>query len=1186
MDRPRKQTMDGNTAAAYASYAFIDAAIIYPITPSSPMAESIDEWAAAGKKNIFGHRVGLRQMQSEGGAAGTLHGCLQGGALTATYTASQGLLLMIPNMYKIAGELLPGVFHVSARSLASNALSIFGDHQDVMAARQTGFSLLASSNVQQCMDLGAVAHLAAIESRIPALHFFDGFRTSHELQKIELLEYDDLLELVDMDAVDRFRSRSLNPDNPVLRGTTQNPDVFFQTREAVNKFYLPLPDMFQKHMDRIGTLTGRHYRLFDYHGADSAEHVIIAMGSACDVIRETIDHLNRNGAEFGLLEVHLYRPFSTAHMLDALPQTVKRISVLDRTKEPGAPGEPLYLDVKNAYYGKKNPPLIIGGIYGLASKEFSPVHVREVLTNLTSESPMDQFTVGITDDVTFRSLPPFTESFNPTPGDTIACKFWGLGSDGTVGANKSAVKIIGDHTDKFVQAYFAYDAKKSGGVTISHLRFGDSKIRSSYQITNADFIACHNQAYVNQYDLLDVIKPKGTFLLNCTWTKKELEKELPSDLKQTIAQKEVNFFTINAVDIATELGLGSRINMIMQSAFFKLTKVIPPDDAAGHLKKEVEKNYGRKGKNIVAMNCRAIDRGMTETVRITVPKSWNEAAAKAGTSTEQLPEFVEKILIPMNRQKGDSLPVSAFNGCEDGTYPTGTTRYEKRAIALLVAHWKPDKCIQCNQCAFVCPHAVLRPMLLSDEQVQKAPAGMTAPKATGKGYDGHYFLGISSLDCTGCSNCVDVCPAGEKAIELKPLAEMRETSVALWEYVKDFEPPELTDRQITTVKGSQFLKPLIEFSGACAGCGETPYAKLITQLFGDRMVISNSAGCATVWGGSAPSVPFTKNSRGHGPAWGFSLFEDNAEFGYGMHVGAKTIRNALASDVRELLDKGVDKAVETAMKEWLEGMDATKGSRDRAEKLSRALMPFRDDPRLMGVAGKSHLFVKHSNWVFGGDGWAYDIGFGGLDHVMASGENINVMVFDTEVYSNTGGQSSKATPTGAIAKFAASGKQTRKKDLGMMMISYGYVYVAQIALGADKPQALKAICEAEAYDGPSLIIGYAPCVNHGIKSGMGHSQRQARRAVESGYWTLYRYNPMLKAEGKNPFTLDSSPPEADFEEFLMSEIRYASLMQQNPDTAGKLFNRAKEEAMERISLYRQLSLRTVNLDSNSNPSTD
>ncbi len=1166
----RKKTMDGNTAAAYASYAFIDTAIIYPITPSSPMAESIDEWAAAGIKNIFDQQVELREMQSEGGAAGTLHGCLQSGALSATYTASQGLLLMIPNMYKIAGELLPGVFHVSARSLASNALSIFGDHQDVMAARQTGFSLLASSNVQQCMDLGAVAHLVSIESRIPTLHFFDGFRTSHELQKIELLDYDKLSEMVDLKAIAQFRSRSLNPDNPVLRGTTQNPDIFFQTREAVNKFYEPLPEIFQKHMDRMSALTGRNYKLFNYHGSETAENVIIAMGSACDVIRETIEYLNQDGSEYGILEVHLYRPFSSKHLIDALPKTVKRLSVLDRTKEPGAPGEPLYLDVKNAFYGRKYPPLILGGIYGLASKEFSPLNVKEVLANMDSENPRDQFTVGIVDDVTFRSLPPFKEPFNPTPKNTIACKFWGLGSDGTVGANKSAVKIIGDHTDKYVQAYFAYDSKKSGGVTISHLRFGDTKIRSSYQVTNADFIACHNQAYVHQYNLLDDIKPGGTFLLNCIWSENDLEKELPASLKQTIAAKDVNFYTINAVDLAREIGLGNRINMVMQAAFFKLTGVIPADDAAKYLKKEVEKNYGRKGKSVVEMNFQAIDQGMEASLKVNVPTSWKDAVGDHETQEVDVPEFVEKILGPMNQQRGDTLPVSVFNGNEDGTYPTGTTKYEKRAISLFVADWSPDNCIQCNQCAFVCPHGVLRPMLLSDEQVEKAPPSMTAPKALGKSYEGKYFMGFSALDCTGCGNCVDVCPAKEKAIELKPLADKRDTYVELWDYVKDIEPPELTDKQISTVKGSQFLKPLIEFSGACAGCGETPYAKLITQLFGDRMVVSNSAGCATVWGGSAPSVPYTKNSCGHGPAWGFSLFEDNAEYGYGMHVGAKTVRRALASDIKKVLDEGVDKKLETAMREWLEGMNETKGSRARATKLAAALKPFENDSRLGRIVQKSHLFVKHSNWVFGGDGWAYDIGFGGLDHVLASGENINVMVFDTEVYSNTGGQSSKATPTAAIAKFASSGKRSKKKDLGMMMISYGYVYVAQVAIGADKSQALKAIREAEAYDGPSLVIGYAPCVNHGIKSGMGHSQHQAKRAVEAGYWSLYRYNPDLRTNGANPFILDSKPPEADFEEFLMSEVRYASLMQQSPEMAKKLFAKAKRDSMERIETYRRL----------------
>lgn len=1171
MTHRRKRTMDGNTAAAYVSYAFIDAAIIYPITPSSPMAESIDEWAAQGRKNLFGRPVELREMQSEGGAAGTLHGCLQGGALAATYTASQGLLLMIPNMYKIAGELLPGVFHVSARSLASNALSIFGDHQDVMAARQTGFGLLASSNVQQCMDLSAVAHLAAIESRIPALHFFDGFRTSHELQKIEVLEYEELATLLDMDAVDRFRARSLNPETPVLRGTTQNPDVFFQTREAVNKFYQPLAEIYQNQMERINAITGRNYKLFNYHGSKTAEQIIIAMGSACDVIRESIDSLNADGGNLGLVEVHLYRPFSLSHLKAAIPGTVQRIAVLDRTKEPGAPGEPLYLDVKAAFYGQTDAPLIVGGIYGLASKEFSPVHVKQVFENLAAAVPLDPFTVGIVDDVTFRSLAPLSAPFDSTPEETICCKFWGLGSDGTVGANKSAVKIIGDHTDQYVQAYFAYDSKKSGGVTISHLRFGGTPIRSAYQITNADFIACHNQAYVRQYDLLEGIKPFGTFLLNCIWTPQELENRLPAELKQKIAHRQLNFYTINAVKLASNIGLGSRINMIMQAAFFKLTGVMDLDDAVAHLKKEVEKNYGKKGPSVVEMNEKAIEQGISAAVKIHVPTEWKTAADTPQKPGQSLPEFVRQVMIPMNRQKGDTLPVSAFNDREDGTYPTGTTRFEKRAIAINVATWKPDNCIQCNQCAFVCPHAVLRPALLSRGQLETAPAGLRATQAMGKGYDGWYVMGVSAPDCTGCGNCVDVCPAREKAIELSPLADQQQTRAAVYEYLQSIDPPRLSEKQAATVKGSQFLSPMIEFSGACAGCGETPYAKLITQLFGDRMVISCSAGCATVWGGSAPSVPFCKDKLGHGPAWGFSLFEDNAEYGFGLHVGAKTTRETLANDMKTLLAKGVDKKVGGIMEKWLDQRHQSRGTWERARELSGALAPYKDTPDLGPIARKHHLFVKPSNWIFGGDGWAYDIGFGGLDHVLASGENVNVMVFDTEVYSNTGGQSSKATPTGAIAKFATAGKKSRKKDLGLMMMSYGYVYVAQVAMGADRQQTLKAVREAENYDGPSLIIGYAPCVNHGIKSGMGFSQRQAKRAVDAGYWSLYRYDPGRRAAGENPLVLDSKPPTQDFEAFLLSEVRYAALARQYPEKAKILFEQAKKEALERIDHYRQLS---------------
>ncbi|QGU96067.1 pyruvate:ferredoxin (flavodoxin) oxidoreductase [Clostridium bovifaecis] len=1170
MNQRRKQTMDGNTAAAYASYAFTDVSVIYPITPSSTMAEIVDVWAAQGKKNIFGQPVIVKEMQSEGGAAGTLHGCLQGGALATTYTASQGLLLMIPNMYKIAGELLPSVFHVSARSLASNALSIFGDHQDVMSTRQTGFSIIASSSVQEALELGAIAHLAAIKSRIPVLHFFDGFRTSHEMQKIEVLEYEELAKLVDMDAVNEFRGRSLNPNRPVLRGTTQNPDIFFQTREAVNKFYEPIPEIFQYYMDEINKLTGRDYKLFNYYGSPVAENIIIAMGSGCDVIRETIEYFNAKGANYGLLEVHLYRPFSAERMLNAIPKTVKRISVLDRTKEPGAAAEPLYLDVRNAFFGRENAPLIVGGRYGLGSKDFTPLNVMEVFTNLEQDKPRDGFTVGIVDDVTHLSLPPYGKKFNPTPAGTIACKFWGFGSDGTVGANKSAVKIIGDHTDMHVQAYFAYDSKKSGGVTISHLRFGNFPIRAPYLVSTADFISCSNQSYVHQYDLLEGIKEGGTFLLNCIWNQEELEKELPAALKRKIAEEKVEFYTINAVQIAKDLGLGSRINMIMQSAFFKLSKVISLDDAIKYLKESVEKSYGKRGQNIVDMNWKAIDAGISYINKIKVPDSWKNAVHEKVGAKSDLPEFVEKIMNPVNGQKGDYLPVSVFNGAEDGTYPTGTTKYEKRGIAIDVPHWDAQKCIQCNACSFVCPHSVIRPTLLKDEQMEDAPKGL-ATKDANEFKGKKFHLAISILDCTGCGICVDVCPTKEKSLVMKPLAEKREELVNAWEFAKNIEPTEISKEQIKTVKGSQFLQPLFEFSGACAGCGETPYAKLITQLFGDRMVLSNSAGCSTVWGGSAPSVPYTKNSKGHGPAWGFSLFEDNAEYGFGMYLGAQTVRKSVADKVRIALSKGVDSELEEAMNEWLEGFEKSEGTRERADKLTKALEQYTNVSELAEIYERNDYFIKQSNWIFGGDGWAYDIGYGGLDHVLASGEDINVIVFDTEVYSNTGGQSSKSTPTAAIAKFAAAGKETKKKDLGMMAISYGYVYVAQIAMGADRAQTLKTILEAEAYPGPSLIIAYAPCVNHGIKAGMGKTQDQAKRAVESGYWSLYRYNPLLKKEGKNPFTLDSKEPRGSFEEFLLSEVRYSSLLKQYPYTAKKLFKKAEQDARERLESYKRLS---------------
>lgn len=1167
----RKQTMDGNTAAAYVSYAFTEVAAIYPITPSSDMAEAIDEWACEGRKNIFGQKVVVREMQSEGGAAGTLHGCLQGGALCSTYTASQGLLLMIPNMYKIAGELLPAVFHVSARSLASNALSIFGDHQDVMATRQTGFSLLASKNVQECMDLGAVAHLSAIKSRIPTLHFFDGFRTSHEMQKIDMIEYDELAGLVDLKSVNDFRSRALNPNHPVLRGTTQNPDVFFQTREAVNKFYEALPKVFEYYMREIGRLTGRDYRLFNYKGSATAETIIISMGSSCEVINETIRYLNLNGGNYGLLEVHLFRPFSARHMFDAIPGSVKRICVLDRTKEPGSQGDPLYLDVRNAYYNKKDAPMIVGGRYGLASKDFAPSDVMAVLTNLEQENPRDQFTVGIVDDVTFRSLPIYNKVFNPTPKETIACKFWGLGADGTVSANKSAVKIIGDHTDMYAQAYFAYDSKKSGGVTVSHLRFGTVPITAPYLINQADFIACHNQTYVTKYDLLDGIKDGGKFLLNCSWNIEEIDQNLPGAMKRAMATKNIKFYTIDAVNISRGIGLGHRINMVMQAAFFNLTRVLPIEKAIAYLKQEVKKNYGKQGQTVIEMNFKAIDAGVDMIQEMIIPSDWKNAKDNPAPLGSDLPDFVKNILIPMNRQKGDDLPVSAFNGAEDGTYPTGTTRFEKRAIAIDVPYWDAGKCIQCNQCSFVCPHGILRPLLLSDEQVKAAPTrGFTTQKAIG--YPGkQYALGISVLDCTGCGNCAAVCPAKEKALELNPLSDKRREFEALWEFVKDIEPIPLTQKERSTVKGCQFLKPLLEFSGACAGCGETPYAKLITQLFGDRMVVSNSAGCATVWGGSAPSVPYTKNKAGQGPAWGFSLFEDNAEYGFGISLGARTVREMVAMKITALLKETFPEKTREVMSQWLSSHGQSEGTRQRAELLINELEKYSHDPKFSEILKLKDFFIKQSNWVFGGDGWAYDIGFGGLDHVLASGEDINVIVFDTEVYSNTGGQSSKATPTAAITKFASSGKSTKKKDLGMMAMSYGYVYVAQIAMGADKAQTLKSILEAEAYPGPSLIIAYAPCVNHGIKQGMGKAQLQSKNAVEAGYWSLYRYNPLLKDQGENPFILDSKDPAADFEEFLLSEVRYAALSKQYPDIAKDLFKKAKKDAMERIENYKRLS---------------
>ncbi|MGM3189404.1 pyruvate:ferredoxin (flavodoxin) oxidoreductase [Dickeya dadantii subsp. dieffenbachiae] len=1164
----KMKTMDGNAAAAYISYAFTEVAAIYPITPSTPMAENVDEWAAQGKKNLFGQPVRMVEMQSEAGAAAAVHGSLQAGALTTTYTASQGLLLMIPNLYKIAGELLPAVFHVSARALATSSLNIFGDHQDVMAVRQTGCAMLAESSVQQVMDLSAVAHLAAIKGRVPFINFFDGFRTSHEIQKIELLEYDELATLLDREAVDRFRRRALHPDHPVARGTAQNPDIYFQERESVNRFYQTLPDLVQETMAHIGQLTGREYHLFNYYGAPDAERLIIAMGSVCETIAETVDYLNQRGEKVGLLTVHLYRPFSLRHFFAAIPPTVQRIAVLDRTKEPGAQAEPLYLDVKNAFYNHNARPLIVGGRYALGGKDIAPTHIAAVFTNLLRPMPQDGFTVGIVDDVTHSSLPLPVDDINTAPEGTTACKFWGLGSDGTVGANKSAIKIIGDQTPMYAQAYFSYDSKKSGGITVSHLRFGTQPITSPYLIRNADFIACSQQSYVEKYDLLTGLKPGGTFLLNCTWSPAALEDALPAAMKRYLAHNQIRFYVVNAVDIAQQLGLGGRFNMIMQAAFFRLTGIIPADTAADYLKSAVAHTYGKKGQHVVAMNQAAIDQGMLAPVQVAIPAHWADLPEPV-VAAAALPEFIRRILTPMNRQEGDNLPVSAFTGMEDGTFPLGTAAFEKRGIAISVPAWQPEGCTQCNQCAFICPHAAIRPALLTDEERAQAPDTLLSKPATGA-KTRHYHLAVSPLDCSGCGNCVDICPSRGKSLTMQPLASQH-PKIALWEQVLGL-PPKPNPFNKTTVKGSQFETPLLEFSGACAGCGETPYARLVTQLFGDRMLIANATGCSSIWGASAPSIPYTANHRGHGPAWANSLFEDNAEFGLGMLLGGNAIREQLAGDAATALMQPLSPALTDALNLWLELKDRGDGTRERADHVIALLEREKgDDPLLNRLYQNRDYLAKRSQWIFGGDGWAYDIGFGGLDHVLASGEDINVLVFDTEVYSNTGGQSSKSTPAAAMAKFAAEGKRTRKKDLGLMAMSYGYVYVAQVAMGADKAQTLRAIAEAEAHPGPSLIIAYAACINHGLKAGMGCSQRETQKAVESGYWNLYRFNPQLQAAGKNPFTLDSDEPEADFQDFLMGEVRYSALQRQYPELASQLFAKTEQDAKARFEHYKRLA---------------
>lgn len=1165
------KTMDGNQAATHVSYAFTDVAAIYPITPSTPMAETADEWAAHGKKNMFGQQVRVAELQSEAGAAGAVHGSLQAGALTTTYTASQGLLLMIPNMYKMAGELLPAVFHVSARAIAAHALSIFGDHQDVMATRQTGFALLASSNVQEVMDLGSIAHLSAIKGRVPFLHFFDGFRTSHEIQKIEVIDYTDLEKIVDHDAIKAFRDRALNPEHPVARGTAQNPDVYFQGREVANPFYLAIPDLVENYMKEIKNITGREYHPFDYYGDKDAENIIVAMGSVCDTISEVIDHLNSKGEKLGMIKVHLYRPFSEKYFFDVLPKSVKKIAVLDRTKEPGSLGEPLYLDITKLFYNKENTPLILGGRYGLGSKDTTPSQIISVFNNLKSDNPKDRFTIGITDDVTHTSLPE-SENIETTAQGTIGCKFWGLGSDGTVGANKSAIKIIGDNTDMYAQAYFSYDSKKSGGSTVSHLRFGKNPIRSPYLVSNADYIACHNKSFLYNIDVLKGIKNNGTFVLNCPWDSTELDKHLPAIVKRQLAEKNINFYIVDAVSIAKEVGLGNRINMIMQTAFFKLANVIPIEDAVKYLKESIEKSYGKKGEKIVQMNYAAVDRGLEAVKKVVVPKEWAEVKDEAKPIVDT-PAFIHDILWPMARHEGDELPVSAFVGMEDGTYPLGTAAYEKRGIAINVPEWQIDKCIQCGQCAYVCPHATIRQFVLDEEEMKNAPEAFAYKKAAGKGLENYgYRIQVTTLDCTGCGNCADVCPAPGKALIMKPMEEQAVVQVDNWEYAMKLKPKEgLIDRN--TLKGSQLIRPLLEFNGACPGCGETPYIRLLTQLFGERMMIANATGCSSIWGASAPSIAYTTNNEGKGPAWANSLFEDNAEFGFGMYLGATQIRNKIKDLMLEGIESDLGDEVRDVFREWLDNMENGDISKAVSQKVIDILnnSKYSNHRIAKEIMERKDYLVKKSFWMIGGDGWAYDIGYGGLDHVLATGENVNIFVMDTEIYSNTGGQSSKSSPTGAVAKFAAGGKNTRKKDLGMMAMSYGYVYVAQIAMGANMNHTIKTIVEAEKYNGPSLIIGYSPCISHGIKVGMGSSQKEEKKAVDSGYWHLYRYNPMLKEEGKNPFILDSKEPVAPYREFIEGEIRYSSLNTIFPERADKLFTTAEKNARERYDNYRRLA---------------
>lgn len=1177
----KMKTMDGNSAVAHVSYAFTDVAAIYPITPSSVMADLTDKFSAQGAKNLFGRQVQVTEMQSEGGAAGAVHGSLAAGALTTTYTASQGLLLMIPNMYKMAGELLPGVIHVSARALTSHALSIFGDHSDIYACRQTGYAMLCSNNPQECMDLAAVAHLAAIEGRVPFLHFFDGFRTSHEIQKIEEWDYADLADMLNWDAVEAFRRRALNPEHPVTRGTAQNDDIFFQAREACNKYYDAVPEVVVKYMDKVNAKIGTDYKPFNYYGAEDAEHVIVAMGSVCDCTEEVVDYLNAAGEKVGLLKVHLYRPFVADYMLRELPKTVKTISVLDRTKEPGSIGEPLYLDVLAAINGSDFAGVkVYTGRYGLGSKDTTPGDIIAVYRNAESETPKRRFTIGIVDDVTNLSLP-IVENPDTTPKGTHSCKFWGLGADGTVGANKNSIKIIGDNTDMYAQGYFAYDSKKSGGLTVSHLRFGKTPIKSTYYISKADFVACHNPSYVDKYDIVDDLKEGGSFLLNCPWDTEELSERLPGKMKKILAERHINFYTIDGIKIGKEIGLGGRINTVLQSAFFKIADIIPADKAKELMKAAAKKSYMKKGQAIVDMNYAAIDRGMEDLKKVEIPADWanavdNSVADKA-EGNGALVEYVNEILKPVNAYKGNKLPVSTFMDHVDGTAPNGSAAYEKRGIAVDVPEWNPENCIQCNRCAIVCPHAVIRPVAMTADELAKAPEGTKSLPMMGL-KDLNFVMTVSTLDCTGCGACAQVCPGkkGAKALTMQSIDSQRPKQ-AVFDYALTLEDkPEVHEKfKFTTVKGSQFKQPLLEFSGACAGCGETPYAKLVTQLFGDRMFIANATGCSSIWGASAPATPYTKNKKGYGPAWQNSLFEDNAEFGLGMALGQKAIRNRLIEYV-EGIQKDTDSAdLKTACQNYLDTVTDSTSSRPATDALIAELEKNTEDAKVGELVKKTLVdkdeLAKKSMWIFGGDGWAYDIGFGGLDHVIASGENVNILVFDTEVYSNTGGQASKATPVGSVAQFAAAGKAVKKKDLAAIAMSYGYVYVAQCAMGADNNQVLKAMVEAESYNGPSLVICYAPCINHGIKGGMGIAQLEEKKAVEAGYWNIFRYDPRLADEGKNPFMLDCKAPSASYRDFIMGEVRYNSLTRSFPERAEKLFEKAEKVAADKYAHLEKLA---------------